>query len=76
MNWSKTIRTTHRWVSIIFIATVAGAAFAAASGRPEESMLYYLPLPPLFLQMLTGAYLFVLPYVSRWRRGMTPDGRA
>lgn len=76
MNWSKAIRTTHRWVSVILIATVVGAALAAASGQPEVNVLYYLPLPPLFLQLLTGAYLFVLPYVSRSRRGMTPDGGA
>ena len=35
--------------------------------RKDVDMLYYLPLPPLFLQMLTGVYLFVLPYAARWR---------
>lgn len=67
MNWSHWIRQTHRWVSVIFIITVVAATFAAVTGQGEESMLYYLPLPPLFLQMLTGIYLFVLPYAVRWR---------
>jgi hypothetical protein len=27
----------------------------------------YLPLAPLALLAITGLYLFVLPYVARWR---------
>jgi len=27
------------------------------------------PLPPLFLLMFTGLYMFALPYVARWRSG-------
>lgn len=67
MKSTHWIRQTHRWVSVIFIATVIAATFAAASGQDAENFLYYLPLPPLFLQMITGIYLFVLPYAVRWR---------
>jgi hypothetical protein len=28
----------------------------------------FLPLPPLFLLMFTGLYLFALPYIVRWRQ--------
>jgi len=27
----------------------------------------YSPLPPLALLLFTGLYMFVLPYVARWR---------
>lgn len=67
MNWTRAIRVTHRWTSVIFIATVIVATFAAVSGQPAESVFYYLPLPPLFVQMITGVYLFVLPYTAKWR---------
>ena len=65
MNWSKWIRQSHRWLSIIFVATVIAATFAAMSGQEADSVLYYLPLPPLFLLMASGLYMFVLPYVVR-----------
>jgi hypothetical protein len=39
-------------------------AFAIGQAIP---WLYYLPLAPLFLLMLTGLYMFVLPYIRRGR---------
>jgi len=33
----------------------------------------YLPLLPLALLLLTGLYLFVLPYAARWRSGRPTD---
>jgi hypothetical protein len=33
----------------------------------------YLALPPLFLLLFTGLYLFALPYVTRWRSGRRTD---
>lgn len=68
------IRRAHRWISLLFILTVGGATVAAARGQTEESWLYYLPLAPLLLLTISGLYLFALPYVSRWRRGMA-DGK-
>jgi hypothetical protein len=32
----------------------------------------YVPLLPLALLLLTGLYLFVLPYATRWRIGRHP----
>ncbi|MCB9994619.1 MAG: hypothetical protein H6873_13305 [Hyphomicrobiaceae bacterium] len=69
MNWSNFIRQTHRWLSIIFIVCVLLASYAAATGQDTTSMLYYLPLPPLFILMASGLYLFFLPYVRNRRRG-------
>jgi hypothetical protein len=33
----------------------------------------YSPLLPLALLLLTGLYLFVLPYATRWRSGRRAD---
>ena len=68
MNLSLGIRQSHRWLSILFTLTViANFAFrAVASGEPP-AWLTYSPLPPLFLQLFTGLYLFVLPYTARRR---------
>src|SRR5262249_61624755 len=29
----------------------------------------YSPLPPLFLMLVTGLYMFALPYLPKWRPG-------
>jgi hypothetical protein len=44
-----------------------------ALGKPPM-WLVYSPLPPLFLQLFTGLYMFVLPYLTK-RRGRTSAGR-
>lgn len=67
MNWSKWIRQLHRWLSIIFTATVI-ANFAAMAMGPPPAWIVYSPLIPLFLLLFSGLYMFVLPYAGR-RRG-------
>jgi hypothetical protein len=66
MNWNKWIRQSHRWVSAVFMVTVVVTAVALAMAKPA-AWVSYLPLPPLFLLMFTGVYLFVLPYAAKWR---------
>jgi hypothetical protein len=72
---SRTIRQVHRWVAIIFTLTVAAnfVALGMAGGRQPPAVVTYSPLLPLGLLLLTGLYLFVLPYATRWRvrRGQT-----
>lgn len=69
MNVSVWIRQSHRWLSIVFTLTViVNFVFrAVASGEPPM-WLTYSPLPPLFLQLFSGLYLFALPYSSKSRR--------
>jgi hypothetical protein len=62
------IRQFHRWMSIIFTATVIANFVLMARGTPPMWVVYS-PLPPLFLLLFTGLYMFVLPYVMRARRG-------
>jgi hypothetical protein len=66
MNWNTSIRQIHRWVSILFTATVIANFVAMGFGEPP-ALVVYSPLLPLFLLLLTGLYMFVLPYAAKWR---------
>lgn len=68
MNWSKWIRQIHRWLAIVFTVTVIANFVALGLGK-QPAWVVYSPLPPLFLMMITGLYMFFLPYVSKWRSG-------
>lgn len=70
MNWNSWIRQFHRWVSIAFTVTVVAnlVALARGGGTPP-AWITYSPLPPLALLLLTGLYLFVLPYATKGRSG-------
>ena len=72
MNATRWIRQTHRWASAAFTVAVIVTAIALSRENPAE-WVSYLPLPLLFLLLLTGLYLFALPYLSRWRRGRSAD---
>ncbi len=76
MNWSKRIRQIHRWVSIAFTVTVIANIIALVMGKAEQppGLLTYSPLLPLFLLMLSGLYMFVLPYATRWRSAQRTEG--
>jgi len=62
------VRQIHRWLSIVFTATVL-ANFAAMTQGPPPAWVTYSPLLPLGVLLLTGLYLFVLPYAARRRGG-------
>ena len=64
MNWNHWIRQAHRWLSILFTLTVIAAFFAMAQKTPVV-WVSYLPLPPLLLMLVSGHYLFALPYAAR-----------
>lgn len=61
------IRTSHRWISIAFTLTVLANFVAMGLGHPP-AWITFSPLLPLALLMLTGLYLFALPFASL-RRG-------
>ena len=67
---SKWIRQIHRWVAIAFTLTViANFIDLARGGGNPPTWVTYSPLLPLAFLLLTGLYLFVLPYAARWRSG-------
>ena len=67
MSGSMVIRQVHRWTSIVFAAIVAAIFGMLGAGTEPAQWIYFLPLFPLFLLMLTGLYLFFLPYAARRR---------
>ena len=66
LNWSKWIRQTHRWVSIVFTVAVIINGVTVAQGK-YNNRLGLSAVAILVLLLLTGLYLFVLPYVNKWR---------
>jgi hypothetical protein len=64
MNWNKWMRQTHRWLSIVFTVGVIVNGVAVSRGK-YTGAVGLLALLPLALLLLTGLYLFVLPYAAR-----------
>lgn len=58
------IRQTHRWISMAFTLTVMANFAVRIQGEPP-AWVTYSPLAPLALLLLTGLYLFVLPYLGK-----------
>jgi len=67
MSWRAWTRQIHRWLSIAFTLTVIANFTVRVRGEPPL-WVTYSPLPPLFLLLFSGLYLFALPYSSQWRR--------
>ena len=73
MNWNTWVRQLHRWLSIAFTVTVI-ICFVALAQETPAAWVFYLPLAPLAVLLLTGLYLFALPYVTRYGRASRPPG--
>ena len=72
MNWNTWVRQVHRWVSVAF--TVAVVANLVALARNDNAVwVGLLALPPLVLLLVTGLYMFALPYAAG-RRGAKSAG--
>jgi hypothetical protein len=69
MNEALWIRQAHRWLAIVFTTTVIANFLARGIGGEPPLWLTYSPLPPLFLLMFSGLYMFVLPYAAKRRVG-------
>lgn len=68
MNWNTLIRQTHRWLSIAFTVTVIANFVVLAQGRgTPPNWVTYSPLFPLALLLISGLYMFALPYAAKWR---------
>ncbi len=63
MHWNRWIRQVHRWLAIVFTLTVIANFVAMTQGEPP-AWITYSPLPPLFLLLFSGLYLFALPYIG------------
>jgi hypothetical protein len=72
MNWNMWVRQIHRWLSVVFTVGVIVNLVAAAQ-KKYTVWVGLSALIPLVLQLVTGWYLFVLPYASKWRGGRGAD---
>ena len=64
------IRQIHRWLSIALILMIAAYPFVMKlTGLPHWAV--YAPLIPFGLLVITGLYLFVRPYLVKWRRAFS-----
>jgi hypothetical protein len=75
VTWNTWLRQLHRWLSIAFTAAVVVNIIALVL---KQSALWIglLALAPLILLMLSGLYLFALPYVVRRRTPRRSGARA
>ena len=73
MNWNNWVRQIHCWLSIAFTAAVI-VNIGALEQEKQVVWVGLMALLPLVLLMLTGLYLFVLPYVTRRRSGRSASG--
>jgi hypothetical protein len=66
--WNKWVRQTHRWLSMAFTVAVIVNSVAIVQGK-YSTRVGLLAVFPLALLLVTGLYLFVLPYAIKWRSG-------
>lgn len=66
MSASTWIRRIHRWLSIAFTLGVIGYMVVMSRGQPP-GWVGLFALAPLILLLISGLYLFVLPYARKWR---------
>lgn len=67
MNLSNWVRQSHRWLGIILTLSIV-ANFVAMAFGPPPTAIVYAPLFPLALLLLSGLYMFWLPYTRRGER--------
>ena len=75
MHMSKWVRQIHRWLSIAFTLAVIANLVVVAQGN-YIAWVGVMALVPLILLMITGLYMFFLPYAARWRSGRPISGQA
>jgi hypothetical protein len=74
LNWNMSIRQIHRWLSIAF--TVAVIVNVIAMMQEKQAVwVGLLALFPLILLMLSGLYMFALPYTAKWRGARGVSGQ-
>lgn len=72
MSANRWIRQGHRWVSMVFTVAVIINIVAMLRGT-QAVWVGMLALLPLVLLLLSGLYLFALPYLVKWRGGQRTE---
>lgn len=64
---NKWIRRFHRWLVLPFITLLLTVIFARGSDIGNSAQRIQAAL--MIIMAITGIYLYLLPYWSKWRRG-------
>ena len=65
MSWTSRTREFHRWLSVAFtLCVLANFAVMPLGSEAIGMAVGGFTLVPLALLMITGQYLFVLPYLG------------
>lgn len=75
MQLNTSIRQIHRWLSVAFTLAVVVNVIAMMQEK-QVVWVGLLALFPLILLLLSGLYLFALPYAARWRGARGFSGQA
>ncbi|MBX3010239.1 MAG: hypothetical protein KF832_01985 [Caldilineaceae bacterium] len=70
MNWNSWFRQSHRWLSMVFTVLVLANIVVNIIPMGSEEIALWVGLStliPLVLLLITGLYLFVLPYTAKRR---------
>ena len=72
---NKWLRKTHRWLAVPTALLIPMAVVIRFSGNPAwQAFLKSFEMAQSLLMLvlaITGAYLFLLPYFTRWQRQKT-----
>ncbi len=69
--FNKWTRIFHRWIAlptIIFIPIAVVAKFTGDSGEHLPLQLEQLQSIVMLLLAISGAYLYLVPYIAKWQR--------
>lgn len=61
---ARGVRKVHRWVSLVFTLVVIANLVGLVTGS-QATWVGLLALPPLLVLLVTGGYLFALPYLTK-----------
>jgi len=63
MTLSAFARLSHRWLSMLFTLMSVALWLSLGMGITLAQWVYFAPLLPLALMMVTGVYMFLRPYL-------------
>ncbi len=64
LSFNQWIRQIHRWLSLAFTLAVVINIAALVIGS-QQTWIGLMALVPLIPLLITGAYLFALPYLAK-----------
>ena len=70
--WSRWLRKFHRWIAVPTALAIQAAVVIKLVGDPRAvaawEKLDKIPSILMMIMTISGAYLFLLPYIVKWLR--------